>query len=127
MRYATLYKKNNTIKAIMPPSLNDPYNQYSYSFPVVENLLPVDFSQTVAKELKIGTNQQAIQQQLIQIKSQQLAEQRKADSLAKDKLQKLSLAINLQNQAHKAEKAAINILQDEIKTLKSNLNYNGGY
>ena len=126
MSYATL---NNTCISFAE---NDPYNPFSYAvnFPKFaqryaamkmtrESYIPVDFGGgEVARDIRANNNQ-AVQQQIIQIHQKQLIAQEKAREQRLDKIEKLKAIRTLQNQSHQQEKMAIGLIASEIRDLQS--------
>ena len=128
MSYSTLYKLKERKTNTIPDSLNDPYNKFSYKMNTMENFIPLNYGGMTKKDQK-QTEQQAIQQQIIQLHKQQellQEEKEKAESLKKlNILQKVNL---FQQKENENKLNLIQNLENDIKILNNLLvEKNGAY
>ena len=120
----------------VPDALNDPYNPSSYylninetiekNLGIKEHFVPLDFGEETGGVKKVEqalVNQQALQNQIIQIHKQEAIQQAKAESDKKNKLQKLKLIQHLQNISNKQERQASDLIASEINELSQSINY----
>jgi len=126
--------KQNVFK--IPGTLNDPYNPASYyinmnkkiqqNLGLKEDFVPLDFGESGGGLKRIEqaiTNQQSLQQQIIQIHKQEAMQQEKISEDKKNKLQKLKLIAQLQKTANEQEQKAGQLLASEIKELSASISY----
>jgi len=120
MSYSSLYKLNQGKTNTIPDSLNDPYNKFSYKLNIMENFIPLNYGGISRTEEKKQTEQQAIQQQIIQLNKQQellKEEKEKAENLKKlNILQKVNFIRQRENEN---KLNLIQNLENDIKILNN--------
>jgi hypothetical protein len=119
MSYYTLHKLKERKNNIIPDSLNDPYNSFSYKINTFENFIPLNYGGT--RRVPGGTkqaDQQAIQQQIIQIhKKQELMEEEKENLDTLKKLNILKTINMLQRKSNDDKLELIKNLETDIDVL----------
>ena len=116
MPYSSLYKYNLNREKI-PTSLNDPNNLLSYGFYNKENFIPFNFGgNSRTKAAQQQNDQQAVQQQIIQIHKQLELQQQAQTEL--NNIRKLQLLQKLTHENRFQSNNKIDILKNIQKDIQ---------